>query len=245
MNILITLCARAGSKGLKDKNIKLLFNHPLIAYSIRQAQAWIRSKQAEEGTMNFKLVLSSESSNYANLVKSYGVEVPFLRPSELATDTSGKVAVLTHALRESEKIYGMVFDVLLDLDVSAPLRTLDDLNNGFKAFAASGSDVCFSVTQARRSPYFNMVERNKLGRVELCKPTSSPVLSRQITPETWDLNASIYFYKREYLLKNPDNLWNGTVEIFEMPEESYLDINSELDFFLVETIIRNDAKYHI
>ncbi len=227
MTALITICARAGSKGLADKNIRPLNGIPLLEHSIRHAKAWNPEAQ---------IVLSTDSERYAELGRSLGIAAPFMRPADLANDSAGKIPVLVHALNESERAFGKKFEYVLDLDVSAPLRTLADIQRGYQAFKDSGADVCFSVTEARRSPYFNMVERDASGKVSLCKKPDAHLLSRQSSPKVWDLNASIYFYRREYLMTNPTNLWGGKVEIFEMPEETAFDINTELEFRIVELI---------
>ncbi len=228
MAVLVTICARSGSKGLSGKNLKIINGLPLLAHSIQHAKKWKHTS---------KVVVSTDSEDYKKIAAEYGAEAPFTRPGDLASDTAGKVPVIAHALIESEKHFGLTFDTVLDLDVSAPLRTEKDIENGYQQFISSGADVCFSVTKARRNPYFNMVERDAAGHVSLSKVPGKNVLSRQATPEVWDLNASIYFYKREYLLKSPAGLWDGKTEIFEMPEETVFDINDQLDFEIVQLIM--------
>lgn len=228
-NILITICARKGSKGVHLKNIRPLHGSPLIAHTIRQALAWPRKS---------KIVVSTDAEEIANIANEYGAETPFVRPAHLATDTAGKLPVLIHALEESEKLYKSKFDVILDLDPTAPVRTPEDIERGWDTFRRSGRAVCFSVVKARKNPYFNMVERDANGHVRLVKALDRAYASRQAAPTVWDMNASIYFYKREFLLSRPNSLWEGDPELFEMPPESAFDIDEERDFAITELMMK-------
>lgn len=232
MKILVTVCARGGSKGLPGKNIRPLFGKPLIAHTIELARAWNPAA---------RIVVSTDSEEIAQAGRNAGAETPFMRPPELASDTAGKVPVLTHALRESERFFGERYDRILDLDPTSPIRELSDLDRALKCFESKRLDVCFSVVKARKNPYFNMVERSKDGAIGLVKPlTGAPTgfTGRQAAPEVWDINASIYVYDRDFLLKEPQNLWVGRCEIFEMNAVSAFDIDQERDFVVVEALMR-------
>jgi len=227
--VLVTICARKGSKGVRLKNIRPLHGLPLIAHTVRQALAWPRK---------LKVVVSTDAEEIAEVARLHGADAPFLRPAELATDTVAKMPVLIHALEASEKHYGMKFDVMLDLDPTSPVRTIDDIERGWKIFRDSGRAVCFSVVKARKNPYFNMVERDPGGHVHLVKTLDKAFTSRQASPVVWDMNASIYFYKREFLLSRPASLWEGDPECFEMPPESAFDIDEERDFVITELMMK-------
>ncbi len=162
-----------------------------------------------------------------------------MRPTELATDSIGKIPVLLHVYQESKKHFSSKFDVMIDLDPTSPLRRSSDLDRGLTAFLDSKSDVCFSVTRARKNPYFNMVERNASGVVRLAKELESKVNSRQAAPEVWDMNASIYFYAPPFLDKQPSSLWEGKTELFEMPPESAFDIDLERDLVITEALMKH------
>ena len=117
-NLLITICARGGSKGVKGKNTRSLVGKPLICYTIKQAKEWGRGKH---------IVVSTDSEEIAQVAKEFGVEVPFIRPAELATDISGKISAIRHAFIASEKIYREKYDMVMDLDVTSPIRKVSDL----------------------------------------------------------------------------------------------------------------------
>lgn len=230
--ILITICARKGSKGVASKNIRNLLGKPLIVHSIEKALSWSKGSC---------VVVSTDSDEIAEISRAAGANVPFIRPAELATDTAGKLPVLTHALRESERYFNQKFDQVLDLDPTSPIRSLMDIERGYKTFIETGASVCFSVVKARKNPYFNMVEREpSSGKIQLIKTLNQKIVARQAAPSVWDLNASIYFYRRDFLLNDPENLWEGNPEIFEMSPASAFDIDEERDFLIVETLLKQE-----
>ena len=123
MNILITICARGGSKGVKDKNIRLLSGKPLITHTIDLAKNWDKAS---------KIICSTDSDRIAEVARQSGAEIPFIRPVELATDSVGKIDVIRHALINCEKKYNLRYDIIVDLDCTNPMRTIEDLDNCLK-----------------------------------------------------------------------------------------------------------------
>ena len=229
MKILLTIAARGGSKGVKNKNVRALAGLPLIAHSIRQAQRWGRASH---------IVVTTDSPEIAEVAKQFGAEVPFLRPAELATDTAAKVPALHHALVEMEKLTLQKFDIVADLDPSAPVRTIEDIENGYQEFLKRKPDSIVSVVTSHKSPYFNMVEINKEGWARVSKSTPQPLVRRQDAPIVYSLNASIYFYSREFLISNPRSALSERSCVFEMPEVSGMDIDREIDFRFVEFLVQ-------
>ena len=121
--ILCTICARGGSKGVKNKNIKKINGKPLIAYTINQAK---------ESKLINHIVISTDSDDIANISKKYGAEVFFKRDATMASDSAGKLEVIRDAFIRSEEYYDTKFDYLVDLDATAPLRNIHDIKNSFK-----------------------------------------------------------------------------------------------------------------
>lgn len=228
-SLLITICARAGSKGVKGKNIRELNGHPLIYYSIKQALDWGKSKY---------VVVSTDSKDIAKIAKACGAQVPFLRPAKYATDSAGKVPVIRHALIASEKKFKKKFKMVMDLDITSPIRKIQDLENAYNLFITEKPKTLFSVVPAHRNPYFNMVEENSENRVNVCKPNSG-FTSRQAAPKVYDMNASIYIYDRNYLLDKKNNKVTSDDSVaLVMNELSRIDIDSELDFKFIEFLIK-------
>ncbi len=226
--VLCTICARGGSKGIKNKNIKLINGKPLIYWTIKQAQ---QSKLFEH------IVISTDDDNIASISKEYGAEVFFKRDKKMASDTAGKIAVIRDAFIKSEDYYNEKYDYIVDLDATAPLRIVDDILNSFKQFLNNNNDNLITAMPSRRSPYFNLVEVDKSGKVALSKPLSNAILRRQDAPKSYDMNASIYIWKRDIIL-NEKSIFLENTGLYIMPEERSIDIDTELDYKFVEFLMR-------
>lgn len=230
LKILAVVAARAGSKGVKNKNIRKLLNKPLIAYTIEQVLKWRKFD---------KFIVSTDSKDIAEIAKHYGADVPFLRPRELATDTANKMDVLRHAFIETEKHYNVRFDALLDLDATAPIRTVEDIENIIDLFKKKKPDCVFSVVRAHRNPYFNMVEKQKDGSVRVCKELPSQITRRQDVPLVYEMNASMYVYNRDFLLDRNNKIpYAKRALAYEMSQVSRVDIDTEIDFKFIEFLIK-------
>jgi len=225
MKVIAIICARGGSKGVPRKNIRPLCGRPLIVHTIDVA------KQCPSID---RVIVSTDDPEIAEIAKASGAEVPFLRPAELAQDNTSKLPVLKYAVDFLESQEGYYPDIIVDLDPTSPLRTREDVEACIEMVKDKGTDNVFSVTRSRRNPYFNMVEVTE-GKVRLVKPPDQPVTSRQHAPQVYDMNASIYVWKKEALMGS-DSVFLDNTRIYEMPEWT-IDIDSEGDFELVEYII--------
>lgn len=229
-NILLTICSRGGSKGVKGKNIRNISGNPLISYTIGQALKWGRADN---------VVVSTDSDEIANVARKFKAEVPFIRSKRLASDSMGKLAVIQDALRRCERIYNKIYSVVVDLDPTSPVRTSVDIENAYRKFIRSRVSTLFSVVPSYKNPYFNMVERTSDGAVVLSKKTLHSIVRRQDAPKVYDMNASIYIFKREFLMK-PDSktVISSNSEIYIMNEWASIDIDREIDFSYVEFLVR-------
>jgi CMP-N-acetylneuraminic acid synthetase len=226
MKILGTICARGGSKGVKNKNIRELNGKPLIAHTVEYFKKWGKAD---------RIICSTDSEKIADIAKQYGAEIPFMRPKELAADNAFKLHVIQHAVKFCEKQDNIKYDIIVDLDPTAPLRKLSFLNEAYKKFTEKDADNLYSVTKARKNPYFNMIELNEKGYSHLSK--QSDAVSRQTAPAVYEMNASIYIYNRDFVLKT-NTLHSDKTIIYEMPAEASIDIDSELDFQFVEYLLK-------
>lgn len=225
--ILCTICIRSGSKGVKNKNIKIINNKPLVYYS------FIAAKKTN---IFSNIFVSSDSKNFLSICKKFGANDLVKRPKILSSDKSGKIEAIKHALIYAEKKYNIRYDYVIDLDATSPLRTVSDIKKAYKKFIKSNSTNLFSVTNSNRSPYFNMVEI-KNSKVQLVKRNKKQYLRRQDTPITYDLNASIYIWKRKSLINNKNLIQNKT-SIFVMPKSRSIDIDDEFDFKIVSQLLK-------
>ncbi|MBT5935163.1 acylneuraminate cytidylyltransferase family protein [Sulfurimonas sp.] len=228
--VLCTICARGGSKGVKNKNVKEINGKPLIAYTIEQAKA---------SQLFDHIVISTDSDDIANIAKEYGAEVFFKRSTEMASDTAGKLDVIKDTFVRSEEHYKKQYDYLIDLDATAPLRVVEDITKSFEQFLANDNDNLITAMPGRRSPYFNLVEVNEEGRVYLSKEFDNSIVRRQDAPKSYDMNASIYIWKRDAIL-NIKSLFMEKTGLYVMPEERSIDIDTPLDYEFVEFLMRKN-----
>jgi CMP-N-acetylneuraminic acid synthetase len=229
--ILCVIPARSGSKGLPGKNIKSLCGKPLIAYTIEQAK---KSKYID------RIIVSTDSKQIASIARRCGAHVPFLRPKRLATDASGTLDVLIHAMDWMEDNSNFDFNILLLLHVTTPLRTPEDIDTCLKTLINDKScGNIFSVTESHKNPYFNMVEVDNRGRVRLIKKGN--YVARQHAPQVYDVNCAIYAW-RKGVLRREKGIYLKQTRIFYMPKERSVDIDDELDFKICEMLLRSKSK---
>ncbi len=232
MSRICTICARGGSKGVPGKNTALLEDLPVIAHSIVQA----RHSELFEG-----IALSSDSDEILSVGEEYGVDWLIERPAEMATDTAGKLPAIRHCLLAAEEKAGKIFDVLVDLDATSPLRLIEDILGAVEMQESTGVTNVITGSPSRRSPYFNLVEEDSEGRVQVSKKLDSPVLRRQDAPACFDMNASIYVWRRDTFVEDPQ-VFYGDTKIFVMPEDRSFDIDHPLDFEIVKLILSQRSK---
>lgn len=235
MNILITICARAGSKGVKNKNIRNFLGQPLINYTINVAKDFKNKNKQQD----IDICVNSDSKEILDIAKKcYNKIIGIERPKSLAKDFTPKIQVIKHSLKFMEEKLNKKYDFVIDLDVTSPIRTVEDIERALKkAIDNKEVDVVFSVVESRRNPYFNMVEKVN-GKIKKVK--ESNFVARQQAPKVYDMNASIYCYRRNSLLKIfKTSPFDGNCDIIEMPDTGVLDIDSEEDFILMELIAKN------
>jgi CMP-N,N'-diacetyllegionaminic acid synthase len=225
---LCTICARAGSKGVKNKNLRPLAGKPLVAHSVEQAKA---------AGLFAAIAVSSDSEEILQIAGRAGADILVHRPAELATDQAAKLPVIQHCAREAEKARSATFDVVIDLDATSPLRLPSDIRAAYDLLLKSGAEVVLTAAPARRSPYFNLIELDAQGAPVLSKPPASPIERRQDAPACYDMNASIYAWRRDALFER-SSLFGPGARLHVMPEERSIDIDSELDFRIVDLLMR-------
>lgn len=243
-NFLITICARGGSKGIPKKNIKDLANKPLIAYTINHAKQFKEWLESNHGYTVF-IELSTDAEEIKTVATTYQLNTDYTRPHYLASDSAGKLDAIRDILIYKEEAVKLKFDYILDLDVSAPMRNLNDLVKAYNIFIEDHNALnLFSVSPAQKNPYFNMVEQNKNGYWELSKSVEGDVLSRQTAPIVKEMNASFYFYKRNFYDSEKLYLFKKAL-IYTMEHESF-DLDHHIDFeFLEFLILQNKLSFNL
>jgi len=235
MNILFTICARAGSKGLKNKNLRLLNGAPLSYYTLSVIKKYI---EAHPDTV-VDTALNTDSRELTDIITGQDMVKDIIvisRKKSLAGDTTPKVKVIQDTYLNCDRSEDK-YDLIIDLDLTSPLRTLKDVENAVERMVSGNSfDVIFSVVKSRRSPYFNMVELKDDGFYR--KVCDSDFTARQQVPATYELNASIYVYRSTFLKGEINKtLLEYNCGIVEMRDCPVLDIDSEEDLLILERLI--------
>lgn len=216
--------ARGGSKGFPEKNIRLFHGKPLIAWAIERALAVERIN---------RVIVSTDSDEIARIAKQFGAEVPFMRPKELATDESAEWDSWRHALEYLLKTEGILPEVMVSIPAVAPLGLPSDIDNCLDEFENGMSDIVVTVTDAHRSPYFNMVKINAKGECILVDDTYSGVVRRQESPIVYDMTTICYVAKTKFVMTRK-SIFEGRVRAVHIPIERAIDIDTHLDFQIAE-----------
>lgn len=225
--ILGAICARGGSKGVPRKSLRKLEGIPLIGRSIRCAMACSSLKQ---------VVVSTDDQEIADVAKAYGAEVPFIRPAHLAQDDSPKWLVFRHLVENMERITGQRIEVLVDLDLGVPLRQPFDITGCVEQLLAGHADVVTTAYEPERNPYFNMVEVESDGMCRIVKPLAKPITCRQEAPAVFSLSPAVFAIRRTALWEY-EHWSQSKLQIYVVPRERAVDIDTETDFRFVESLI--------
>jgi CMP-N-acetylneuraminic acid synthetase len=227
MSVTAFIFARGGSKGLPGKNIRPFGGKPLIAWSIEHALAVDRVD---------RVIVSTDSKEIASVAKDFGAHVPFMRPAELAGDQSPEWLAWRHALNFLKASEGGLPDAMLSVPATAPLRSQVDLENCLDEYEKGDVDVVITVTEAHRSPYFNMVKENTDGTVGLVIPPQTSIARRQDSPAVFDMATVAYVVRPEFVFSNTST-FEGRVRAVQVPSRRAIDIDTLLDFQIAEFLL--------
>jgi N-acylneuraminate cytidylyltransferase len=223
MNTLFIIPARGGSKGLPGKNIKPLNDVPLIFYSIDVARKF---------TNDSNICISTDDTKIKNLVeKGRNLKVPFIRPSELATDSAGTYEVLINALDFYEMQMKKNYDAIVLLQPTSPFRTKKDVENALHLFNPSQHDMVVSVVETKANPYFTLFVENDSGFLEQSK--KSNYTRRQDCPKVYEYNGAVYVINVNSLKKMKINEF-VRIQKSLMDKENSLDIDTPFDWEIAE-----------
>lgn len=235
LKILFTICARAGSKGFKNKNIQLLKGVPLVYYTL----AVIKLFEEKHKENDIVVCVNTDSEELVKQIKEQTIvsKIDYaVRKEDLADDITPKVSVIQDSFFQMVDKYGE-FDHIIDLDITSPMRRVSDINNVIVKMEDNHYEICFSAVNSRRSPYFNMVEKKSDGFYR--KVCESNYTARQQSPKCYELNASIYDYS-PFFLKNEINrtILEYRCGILIMPDYLVLDIDSDEDLKMMEFLLK-------
>jgi len=229
MQYLSIIPARGGSKGLPNKNILPIAGKPLIAWSIEQSL-----NTAAIG----RTIVSTDCENIANVSLEHGAEVPFFRPSQLANDVATTESALMHCIDWLEREQQCVPDAVILLQCTSPVRAQNQISKAIELFESSQADSLLSV-----SPFWHFLWTTQDGQANALynykqRPRRQDIKDRD---KKWKENGSIYITKTK-TLKEENNRLGGKIALFEMTEEQGWEIDSQLDFTIIESILKSSTQ---
>jgi len=228
LSVLGIVPARAGSKGIPNKNIKLLAGKPLIVYTVEAAQ--------KSGVFD-RLLVSTDGQEIARVARLAGADVPFLRPAELASDTAGMMAVICHTVEWLEE-RGVTYDCVVLLQPTSPLRTAEDIVAALELFVEREADVVVSVCEAEHHPWWCGTLAADGALTGFLLP-EVPVV-RQGLPRYYRLNGALYLARWEFA-KSGNNWFGPRSYAYVMPRQRSVDIDDPVDFILAEALLLRGA----
>lgn len=223
--------ARAGSKSIPGKNIKLLDGVPLIGYTIKEA---LKSNLVTEA------IVTTDSQEIAGISRQFGATVPFIRPAELAQDDSKSIDVFIHAIEKLEK--GFEYDIpnFLVLQPTSPLRTCTDIDAAIKKFRKEDADSVISVCKTSHPPVWAK-RINDDGTLDNFFPGYSSNNNRQEIETAYMPNGAIFIFQTAKIINKYMYYFEKTYP-YIMPAERSVDIDRELDFEFAEFLLRKKTK---
>ena len=217
--------ARGGSKGVKRKNIRMLGNKPLIVYSI---------KSALESDLFQDVIISTEDLEISKIVEKMGGNIPFMRPSELATDTTTTEEVLIHAIKKL-KALGFEFDTIVLRDCTVPFIDKQDMKNALELFHQKKCDAVFAAIKAHPNPYFGMMEIKDDGYLVPSKTPRSDITRRQDAPIVYNIDGMFIMNVKHFL--KTKKISSGNILPYEITKEHGHMIDFEFDFKVAELLV--------
>ena len=229
--ILCTICARGGSKGIPGKNKAIVAGRPLIAYTL---------EAAKECDYFDDIIVSTDDEEIMKIASDYGIPAPFKRPEHLSKDDTSKIDVIRHAVEWAENNWHEKYDIIIDLSVVSPLRTVEDIKNSIGLLINEKADNVFSVSPPYRNPYYNMIEIVD-EKIKLVKAPPKKITGRQDAPVVYDMNDSINVWWKKILFEK-DTTFNDNTKIYIMPRHRGIDIDEPFDLLVVSLILENLDK---
>lgn len=224
--------ARGGSKGLPGKNLRELNGKSLLQRSIETCQS------TEKIT---RVIVSTDSAEIAEAAKSFGADVPFLRPLELGSDESPEIDSWKHALRTIEALEGAMPETLVSVPTTAPLRQTEDILNCLALYEEVQPDLVITSAPSPLNPYFNLFQHLESGEVNVPMLKSESAFRRQNVPQVNFITPICYVAKSHYIL-DCENLYEGNVREFSVDPARALDIDSLTDFEFAEFLLSKREK---
>ncbi|MAL65533.1 MAG: acylneuraminate cytidylyltransferase [Candidatus Marinimicrobia bacterium] len=219
------ICARSGSKGIKNKNIRIFKSKPLISYPIKSAQ---RIKEI------VSISVSTDSKKIAKLAKKYGAEIPFIRPKKLSGDKVKEWDVWKHFVKKKRLINKD--QILVVLPTTSPLRKIEDIKKCIKLYKQKRFDTVLMITKSNKNPFFNMMTKKKDNSLDLCIKSKKNIIRRQDAPKVYSVTTFCYIVSCHFLMRKK-SFFEGKIGGVEIPAERSIDLDTESDLKIANKLI--------
>lgn len=226
MTPLFVIPARGGSKGIPHKNIRPLAGKPLIVYSIETALALAPTRG--------HIIVSTDDEAIAAEARKAGVDVPWLRPAELATDTAGSREVILHAMDQADAA-GVKYDCVVLLQPTSPLRSVADVEACLSLYSPD-IDMVVTVKEAACNPYYDCFETDPATGFLHVSKGDGLITRRQDAPKAWQYNGAVYVINPQSLRAMPFGAMPRRIAS-PMPARRSVDLDSLLDWQIAENIL--------
>ena len=228
----ITL-ARGGSKSIYKKNIRELCGSPLIEYTINEA---LKSELLS------RYIVSTDDPEIQDVAIRCGAEVPFLRPSDLATDKASSTIALQHAINFAERQDGFKYDYIVELMCTNPLKTVDDIDSCLEKLIQTNADSVIGVHKLEDHHPIRIKKIVNDRIVDFCLPEPLDSRRQDLKPDAYIRSGSIYAMKRDELMVRNNRYGTKNSRPYVLPPERAINVDTQIDFLLAETIIKNKTQ---
>ncbi len=232
-NLTAFIFARGGSKGIPNKNIQPLNGVPLIGYAIRSAL---------ESQYISRVVVSTDCQKIAAVSRDFGAQTPFIRPEELALDTTPELLAWRHAIDMEKDVFENKDAPFISLPATSPLRSAQDIDAAINKYfdQQKAVDLVLAISESRRNPYLNMVTISDKDLLSIVIEGAQGT-RRQDVPKTYDISTSVYVANPNYLMQC-QRIIEGRISYILVPPQRSIDIDDEYDFYLAELLLKHPFK---
>ena len=226
MKTLWLIPARGGSKGIPNKNLKPFCGESLVSRSVRQALSCASPEDV--------VFVSTDSEDIRKEGEKHGLDIPFMRPDKLASDSASTYDVILHVLKEFKESY-IEFERVVLLQPTSPFRKLEDIEGALNLWH-KGIDMVVSVSASNSNPYYNLFEEDSQGYLKISKGDGQ-YTRRQDAPKVWEYNGAVYVMTTESLLESPMSRFKKIIP-YEMPSSRSIDLDTPEDWVLAEFLYK-------
>lgn len=230
-HVIAVIPAKSKSLGIPNKNIQKLADKPLLAYTIEAA---LKSKTID------RTIVSTDDRKIAEIAKTYGAEVPFLRPTELSNNDTPGLLVIQHAIKYLEDVEAYKVDIAVILQPTSPLRNERHIDKAVEKLVKTGADSVVTVCEVEHHPFWSFILEGD--RLLPFSEKGITISRRQDLPKMYALNGAVYVIGRDVLFTQ-DSVFGRNTRAIIMSHEESVDIDDYFDLFNAEMVLKHWKRW--